>query len=264
MPSERASERNLLLWLWALILVITSVLLLLNNFLLLDFDVLQLWPLLLVALGLQVVLRGDLGLSWAGQNFGITRGSVEAGTLRANSGELDLRVRAVQREGRLIAGQYTARSRPELHADGNRAILTMLRGRTWLFSLADWDLTLADDLPWDLLLSTYLGEIEVDLRGLIIERAHIASGTGDIRMVGPDTPAGPISIRSTLGDIYLAVPENVEAAVFVHGGPLFGINVQSSRWEKRRDDLYVTPGIDDAIEPLEFTIRGTTGDLILS
>ncbi len=264
MSSDRASERNLLLWLWSLILVMLSVLLLLNNFLLLDFNVLQLWPLLLVGLGLQVLLRGDLGFSWAGQNFGITRGSVEAGTLRANSGELDLRVRALQREGRLIAGQYTARSRPELRADGNRAILTMLRGRTWLLSLADWDLTLAIDLPWNLLLSTYLGEIEVDMRGLIIEHAHIASGTGDIRMVGPDTPAGPIIIRSTLGDIYLAVPEHMEAAVFVYGGPLFGINVQNSRWEQRTENLYVTPGIDDAIDPLEFTVSGTTGDLILS
>ncbi|MFC1960897.1 sugar ABC transporter substrate-binding protein [Chloroflexota bacterium] len=167
-------RQRMTLGIWPVILVVAGVLLLLHNFLLIEFNVVQLWPLLLVALGLQVLLNGDLGISWAGKNFGITRGSVEAGTLRVNAGELDIQLQALKRPGRLIAGQYTARSRPALLADGNRAILTMDRSKTWWLSLADWQIELADDLPWNLLLSTSLGEITIDLRAIIIENGFIA------------------------------------------------------------------------------------------
>ncbi len=258
------AQRNLSLWLWSLVLVAVGVLLLLHNYLLLELDVLQFWPLLLIVLGAQAIIKGDLGFSWAGKSFGITRGSVEAGTICASSGELDMRIRALQREGHLIAGQYTARSRPDLRADDDRATLTMLRGKTWLFSLADWDFALAGDLPWDLLLSAYLGEIEVDMRGLVIDRARIATGFGDIRLVGPDNPASRIEARSTFGDIHLTVPDNMEAAVRLQGGPLFGVRLEGKRWRQRDRNHYVTPGYDTAIEPLEFVIGGTFGDLILS
>jgi len=258
------TQRNLTLWLWAVVLAVMGILLLLHNYLLLTFDVLQLWPLLLVAFGIQILVRGDLGFSWASKNFGITRGSVESGALRADSGELDLRVRVLQREGRLIAGQYTARSRPELEVTGNHTALTLLRGKTWLLSQANWDLGLAGDLPWDLLLSTYLGNIEVDMRGLIIGQAHVATGFGDIRMVVPDNPGGPIHVRSTFGDIYLAVPDNMEAALTVKGSSLFGIHLLNTRWQQYDDRRYATNGYDKAIDPLDLTVSGTFGDLFLS
>lgn len=256
--------RSLALWVWPLVLVVAGVLLLLNNYLLLEFDILQLWPLLLVALGLQVLLRGDLEFSRAGHNFGITRGSVQAGQLRANSGELDLRLRALEREGRLIAGQYTARSRPQLTVANEQATLIMQRGRTWPLSLADWDLALAQDLPWNLLLSTYLGEISVDLRGLIIERARLASGIGDLHAIAPDIPCGPLMLRSTFGDIHLTIPEHMEAAVTISPGPFFAARLQSDRWLPDGDHRYITPGYTSAEEPIDVTVSGTFGDLYLA
>jgi len=262
--NQQGTRQSLALWIWPVILIVAGVLLLLQNYLLLEFDVRQLWPLLLVFLGLQVILSGGLSLSRAGQNFGITRGSVEAGTLRVNSGELDLRLQLLQREGRLIAGQYTARSRPQLEAEGNRAILTMLRSRTWLLSLADWDLGLAGDLPWSLLVSSFLGQVDLDLRGLIIDGAQLSTGIGDLRVMGPDIPAGPITLQSTLGDVYLTVPPEMPAAVTVLAGPLFDIRLLDTRWQPDGERRYITSDYTEAIEPLEFTIHGTTGSLYLS
>ena len=259
-----SNQRNWMLWLWPLVLVAAGILLLLHNYLLLDFDVLQLWPVILIALGIQAIVRGDLGFSWATQTFGITRGSVESATLRANGGELDIHLRLIRREGRLIAGQYTAQSRPDLQVEGNHATLTMLRDHTWMFSLGDWDFALAGNLPWALSVSTHLGEIEADMRGLIIEQARLSTGIGDIHCVAPDTPAGPVELRSALGNIYLTVPERVEAAIQIKGGPMFGLRLQSDRWHVRDDRLVVTPGYDEEIEPLVLIVRGTFGDLILT
>src|SRR5260221_6235615 len=147
-----------------LLLIGTGVALLLRNFLLVEnFDLLQYWPALLVVAGLQLLLRGDIGITWQGQTFGITRGSVQSASLEAASGELDIKIRALRREGRLIAGQYSGRSRPSLSVRGDHAHLTLQRGQTWPFTWADWEIGLAKDLPWDLLISTYLGELDVDL-----------------------------------------------------------------------------------------------------
>ncbi len=262
--NRQGTQYGMALWIWPLVLIGGGVLLLLQNYLLLDFDVLQFWPVLLVALGLQIALSGDLSLSKASQNFGITRGSVESATLRANSGALDLRIQALQREGRLIAGQYTARSRPQLQAEGSHAILSMQRSKTWLLSLADWDFSLAKDLPWHLELSAYLGEIQVDMRGLVIGSARISSGIGDIHVIGPDTPAGPITLRSGLGHIHLTLSDRLPAAVTVQAGSLFDVHLESDRWLPDGERRYVTPDYAGAVDPLEFTIRGATGGLYLA
>src|SRR5215470_1016699 len=107
-----------------LLLIAIGVALLLKNFLLVEnLDLLQYWPVLLVLAGFQLMLRGDIGITWQGQTFGITRGSVESAALEASSGELDVKIRALRREGRLIAGQYSGRSRPNLSVSGDHAEL---------------------------------------------------------------------------------------------------------------------------------------------
>src|SRR5215468_9092119 len=162
-----------------LLLLVVGVVLLLKNFLFLvqfdqlkGVDVTRYWPVLLILLGVQLLIRGDIGLTWQGQSFGITRGSVQTASLEVSSGELDVKLRALRREGRLIAGQYTGRSRPDLVVRGDHARLKMQRGQTWPFSLADWEIGLAKDLPWDLLISAHLGELDIDMRGLQISQGH--------------------------------------------------------------------------------------------
>ena len=39
-----------------------------------------------------LLVRGDLGITWQSQTFGITRGSVQSATLEASSGELDVKM----------------------------------------------------------------------------------------------------------------------------------------------------------------------------
>lgn len=261
---RRAARQNLSFWVWPLVLIIAGILLLLRNYLLLDFDVWQLWPFVLIVLGVQIALGGDPG-NRAAQSFRVSRGSVEAATLQASSGDVDIRVNALEgQEGRLIAGQYTANSRPELATQDNRAIITMQRGKTWFLSLADWEIDLATDLPWEILASTYLGEISGDLRGLIIDRAHFATGLGDIRLITPDRPAGPLVFRSTLGNIHLTVPAGMEASLTIQAGPLFTVKIEDARWRSNGNRCYVTAGYASAVEPLDLVVVGTFGGLTLS
>ena len=213
-----------------LALVAVGIALLLNNFLLLSgFNVTALWPLLLVIAGAQILLRGDLLAGGEARTFGITRGSVESATLEVSAGEIDIAVRALQREGRLIAGQYAADSRPELLTADTHATLRLDRAATPWLSFSDWDVGLSPDLPWEVFISTSLGQARLDLSGVIVADAVIASGIGDIHVTTPQESLGAIQLRSALGNIHVSTPNGCGARITVRGGRLFSIHADGTR-----------------------------------
>ncbi|HRE49081.1 MAG TPA: DUF5668 domain-containing protein [Aggregatilineales bacterium] len=239
-------------------LVALGVVLLLGNFRLIDAGtILRFSPALLIVAGLQLLLRGDVGLTWQMQTFGITRGTVRTASLEASAGELDVKIRALRREGRLIAGQYTARSRPELETRGDHARLFMRRGAAWAFSLADWEVGLAKDLPWTLLISTHLGELDIDLANVRVNQADFATGFGDIRLILGDGIAGGVRASSTFGHITIVVPNEVEAVIRVADRPLARLQVDESRFLMVQPGLYATLGYREA-EGLIYCEVGST------
>lgn len=263
------SQPKRALWLWPPILIAAGVVLLLDNFLLLEVDLTPYWPILLVVLGIQLLLRGDIGFSWQTHTFGITRGSVQTASLEIESGELDVELRSLRKPGRLIAGQYTARSRPGLTVRNNHATLRMQRGQTWWLSLADWDVGLAQDLPWSLLVSSYLGRLDIDLRSLTIERAYISSGLGNVNVACPDQPAGPVFARSTFGDVRLSIPENCRTMIQVKAGPFARVRTDQSRFVSLKPGTYVTAANGDTLEPdmiadVTVTVQTVFGSIYIS
>lgn len=250
-------------FLWPLMLVIIGCLLLLNNFLLLSLEISDFVPYILVFIGLQLLWRGDIAPSWQADTFGITRGRVEEGLLEINGGEIDVHLQASQRPDRLIHGQYTARSRPSLQVRNNRALLRMQRSNTWLFSLADWDVHLAMNLNWSLLVSTHLGQLDIDMRALQIEHAYLASGMGDIRLICSDCMVGYVYARSALGDVRLAVPEGIPAIIYVKAGPLCRIIRHSRRYLEQPDYAIVTEEYDPEAPAIQITVSSTFGNIHL-
>ncbi len=246
------------LWLWPPVLIVGGVFLLLKNFLLIEFDVTPYWPVLLVAVGFQLLIRGDIAPSWQAHTFGITRGSVQSGGLEIESGELDVQLRNLRKPGRLIAGQYTARSRPGLVVRNNRATLRMQRGQTWWLSLADWDVGLAQDLPWEILVSSYLGRLEVDLRGLQIDRAYVSSGLGSVNVACSEEAKGPVYARSTFGDVRLTIPEHSHAVITVSPSPFGRVRINTSRFEQIEPGVYATVQSADAPAAPDLTIVAGT------
>jgi len=251
-------------WLWPVILIGVGVVLLLDNFLLLgDFNTVALLPLLLVVAGAQLLLRGDLFLNDAGRSFGITRGSVESATLEISSGEIDVDIRALQREGRLVAGQFAARSRPRLQVRENYTHLTLKRGDTPWFSLADWQIGVATDLPWQFLVSTFLGQVKLDLTHVITHDAVIATGFGDIDLVCPPEAFGTLYLRSTLGNIRVQTPRGYRTRIIVEGSRMFSVSADQYRYESPEPNLFLSTEADADAPPVTIHISGTFGDAYL-
>lgn len=258
------ATRGLLLW--SLALTALGVVLLLNNFLLISgFNVGTLWPLLLVIAGAVILLRGDIVPSDEARSFGITRGSVESAALEVSAGEIDVNVVGLQREGRLIAGQYAANSRPSLTVqDDNHANLRMDRAATPWLSFADWHVSLAKDVPWSLFVTTHLGQVQLDLSGVILQRGVIATGFGDVRVVCPEEAFEPLFVRSTLGNIHIIVPPGQRVQVRASGARTFRVHADAARYEAQGNGVYVTRDGEHSRPLVEIDISGTFGDAYLA
>ncbi len=257
--------------LWALVVMAGGVALLLDNFLLIELELAPYWPVVLVLVGLLVLVRGDIAPSWGAHTFGITRGSVESAAIEIESGEIDVQLQALRKSGRLVAGQYTARSRPGLSVRNNRARLTLHRGQTWWLSLADWDVGLAHDLPWEILMSSYLGRLDADLRGIQIERAYVASGLGDVSLACPARCRGELVARSSFGDVRVSVPPRSTAVVRTQTGPFGRVRADGGRFTEIASGVYASgdhAGLDagevEARADLVITVATTFGTIHLS
>ena len=253
------------IWLGSLALIALGVILLLNNFLLISgFNVTTLWPLLLVVGGAVILLRGDVLAGGEGRAFGITRGSVESATLEINAAEIDVTMRGLQREGRLIAGQFAANSRPALHVQGTHTFLKMDRAATSWLSFADWDINLAPDLPWQVLVSSSLGQVDLDLSGVIVQNGLIATGIGDIRLVVPEEAFEPIYVRSAAGTISVIAPTGSAVRISAQSGVFFKVNVDSNRYDQVETGVFVSKDADVSRQVIDIQVAGTFGDAYLA
>lgn len=254
-------------WVWSLALIAIGAVLLLNNFLLISgFNVLSLSPLLLVILGAVILLRGDLLSNGSGRTFGITRGSVESATLEITSGEIDVNLRALEAEGRLIAGQYAANSRPALSVQETHTFLKMDRSATPWLSFSNWEMGLAQDLPWQVLVSTSIGQVNLDLNNLIVQNGLISTGFGDIRFTCPKEAFEPIYLRSTVGNIILLAPQETNVRVYANASTFFRVRADENRFEEAESGIFITRNAQSrANSPfIEVYISGTFGDVYLA
>jgi hypothetical protein len=248
----------------SLALIALGVVLLLNNFLYFtSFSVNALLPLILVVVGAVILIRGDLLGGSSARPFGITRGSVEAGILEISAGAVDVKVRAMEREGRLIAGSFAHDARPQLVVSDNRAHLLFARSATPWHAFNDWSLELARDLPWSVYASTSIGRVQADLTGLIISDATLATGFGSIRLVCPQEAFQPLTVRSTLGNIQILTPHGIHTRIIVKGPRSFSTRFDPARYARGEDGAYESLEAERNAVPVIVNVCGTFGDLFL-
>lgn len=260
----KAQKQSRGTWFFPIILIIIGVVLLLNNFLLLgDFDATRLLPLILVAVGALVLLRGDIFANAQPRSFGITRGSVESGTLEIQAGEIDVNLRRLQRDGRLIAGQFASNSRPVLESIDTHANIFMHRRHTPWTAFNDWQVALAHDLPWQIYISSSMGQINADCAGLIIQDAVIATGISDIQFTCPQETLDTIHLQSALGNIHILTDVGQHVVVHVRKTRLFDVQVDANRFEEIEPNIYATHDADLGAPITHITVHGTFGNAYL-
>ncbi len=282
------------------ILIVVGIVLLLNNMgwtAVSVWDLLRLWPILLVAAGLELLIgqRSRLGsvlvlvvmlallagglwlLSSSGSAVG--PGGEQIGFPLEGSAwaEADigfgvgtLRIGSVADSGNLLEGTVELHRGERLERDAKVTGDTMsvrLRSRSdwpvpffgWEGDKA-WDLRLNREVPLKLEVDAGVGDVHVDLRRMNLSAFKLNTGVGRTVVVLPEDGRIEAKISGGVGDLVVQVPDGTEIRVRATTG-LGQVSVPSAYG--RQGERYVSPGYERAENRIDLTVENGIGRILI-
>lgn len=284
-----------------IVLIAAGVLLLLVRVGLFDwnvaFGVLQLWPLLLIAVGADILTQGRFraiiviaavvvgAVMWRVPAWSPVSGvAVDVQTIEypvddARRAEIDidhgigvLSIDDLARgDDALLIGTIATGRGETLDADyriddGVAELDLRSEQRGTGFTIGSrgqdrrWDLQVARDLPTELTIDTGVGESRLDLRDVTLTGFDLNAGVGEVYLVLPETGGFEATVDAGVGEVTVRIPREVEVFMQVETG-LGGVNVSGS-WIRDGDD-YRSEGYDGASanERVMLDISGGVGQI---
>lgn len=283
-----------------LILISIGLIFLLNNLGVLDWSIWaaiwRLWPILLVAAGLDILigsrsalgslivlvltvgllvggvflLAGDLGTGGAVSSELIRQpleGATEA-TVTVDPGIGWLRVSALPESAVLVDGQVALGMREGIEQDfavaGGKATYRLSTDRRsfgptlgWDDSRL-WDLGLARDVPLALEVELGAGRADLDLTGLTVSDLNADMGVGRFEVVLPREGDYTARIDAAIGSVAVVVPEGLE--VRVRASSPLGVRDLSDDY-RLQNGVYTSPGYDRADNRVDLEIELAIGKI---
>lgn len=285
------------------IMIGLGVVFLLNNLGLLSCGIwgalIRLWPILLVAAGLDLILGRRsiwgsllalvltfavlgvaLWLSGTGVGLGqqmrsedIVQGleGVERAELTIDPGIGALSVRADSDSTNLVEGTIDLARREELDrsytVDGDTGVF-VLRTRAEAFGpfavgwggQRSWELRLSPDVPLRLEAELGLGEMTLDLTGLEVEWLDVEQGLGQARITLPEEGRFEARIEGAIGQTIVVIPEGLAARVRLDTG----ITGRQIPGEYRcEEDVCTSPGYETADDHVDLEVGQAIGSLVI-
>jgi len=276
-----------------IILISLGVLFLLNNLGFIELNlwdvIMRFWPILLIAIGLDIligrrsawgaaiaavvvlaILAGGIVFfdnqaqwTYASENFEIPLGNVEEATISLDPGLGYLLVDALPNGSNvLLRGEIRPFSGEEIgktvDISGTRATIDL---RTEGVIVApffggwsdqpSWDLALHPEVATDLFVDFGVGKAELDLQDLQIGEIHVEQGLGQMILLLPSADNMDINLDGGIGEIRVVIPKDV--GVRLRAGVGIG-NVQVPSDFTRDGDFYLSPGYAAAENQIEMVI----------
>jgi len=189
------------------------------------------WPAGVIAIGLGLILLGDQVWRSETAPFSVPRGEAESAELRVSAGTADLQIGSTAEPGLLAIGELPPPKRPKVAADDQH--MTVRLEPLWglpSLSRARWCAALANDLPWQVSVSSSAGNLDLDLRALMPTHVRVRSVLGDVVLNLPAAGGSQLDIRLVFGDLTIDVPEDLGVKVVVQTGALADVERDERRF----------------------------------
>jgi hypothetical protein len=284
------------------ILIGLGVILLLNTLGLLAWSVweavFRLWPVLLIAVGLEIILNrlsvwGSLlalvltalvlaGMLWL-LGPDISTGQVVAGEeVRQALGEASraevliepgigwLSIEALPESANLVEGVVRAGRgqgvRRHFAVVGQTATFT-LRSEGEMFGpfigwgdQLGWELGLASGVPLDLKIELGAGRADLDLTGLTVDDLEVSMGIGQAIVTLPDEGRFQAKIEGAIGETVVVIPAGLEARIRVDTG--LAVSDLPDGYQQR-DDVYTSPDYASADNRVDLEVSQAIGKITI-
>jgi multisubunit Na+/H+ antiporter MnhB subunit len=274
---------------WPILLIGAGTFLLLNNFGPQSWiswtQIFQLWPILLIAFGIDLMFKGQTGWATAAGivlTVALIGGAIlitstgykisadyvdlrESYDLSVEDTEIDvslslgqLILSAESNQGVLIAGSITPSTKEENLEETQDRISYRLENNTPAFypHTARWELGITNELNLDLIVDNGMGEMFLDLEELNLVSLDVNQGVGRLVIRLPKTAAEDVLINQAIGTIHIQIPDNVMVTVDAQNG-LSRVNFPADF--ELRNGLYSSPGANRTNSELYITVEQAIG-----
>jgi hypothetical protein len=124
--------------------------------------------------------------------------------------------------------------------------------------VSKWDLILNDRVRWEMDVNSGVGDVRLDLSNLRVSDLNLHSGVGSVQVTLPGQGASQVRIDGGIGDINVTIPLGAQARFRVDRG-ISDLTV-GSRFE-RRGDYYETEGFSTAESFIDIEIDIGIGNI---
>ena len=215
----------------------------------------------LLALGLNVLIAGDLVITSASRPAS-TRSDVSRAILDVRAGLSNMDIRAGDDE-RLAGIRIGASSSPQITVVDGVAHLLIANRLSWLPTAANWRADLATNVLWDVNARSSIGHLDIDLRSVRVDSVSLRSYMGDIRLQCPRRGRTRLKLETSLGDVEVKVPPQAGALIKVSRGNMAVVSIIGSRFEQLDDNTFATLNVDEASAVAEISLSTRAGEVRL-
>lgn len=231
-------------------------------------QILQLWPILIIAVGIDIMFRGQSGwrsllgvvlsvvligaavlLAFQGLEIQANYTSVEERySSQAELAALDLHLSVGEfvlgsdsRSGNLISGSITpGNADSDLEERNGQLFYELTSSKPAIFPhTARWELDLTPELQLGLQVSNSVGEMLLDLGELKLDGLLVNQGVGRMVIELPETITDDVLLKQGVGVLEVEIPEDVRIAVDAQKGLT---RVKFPGDFELEDGYYTTPG----------------------
>jgi hypothetical protein len=284
------------------ILIALGIVFLLNNLGYLDWDIwdalLRLWPVLLIAIGLDLLIgrRSALGSAllvllvvggvgaaiwwmglWLPSSAAIATETISQPLNGARSATIDidmgagqLQVGALSESDNLVEGTVVPGGGQVLRdfsLDSDRATFKLRSQGSWGFPFGqrrsarmEWNVMFNRDIPLRLSIDTGAGQAKLDLARLQLSALDINLGVGQTHLTLPERGQLQAHINGGVGETTVIVPAGMAARIEATAG-LGQLQVLGNF--ERAGKLWISPGYDNASNRVELVVNGGIGQVTI-
>ena len=286
MIAEKKPNQNYTL---AIVLIAIGVLIMLMNFGTLNWfttlNVLQLWPLALIAVGIDIWTRGryrlmvvlaalgvGVGLYFSGgslltpvssEQIQQSLESASRATVTITSGVSELRVKGMDDSNNLISGKVDLaggeRAIKRFDKNGDAASYELRSewppGRAANVRNHLWDLALTRRIPLNLTIESGVGRSTLDLHDLQLSNLVINTGVGETNLILA-TGTYKANVSTGVGAITIQLPAGVATRIEIERG-LGAVNIRGDF--DKDEDVYTSPDYATTKNRIDLRVEGGVG-----
>ena len=249
-------------------------------------QIIQLWPILLIAVGIDIMFKGESGWNIL---FGVVLTVILVGgaiwiasteyqdspdysdihetysSIDVSGSEIDLSLgfgelilSSTSSKGVLIEGNITPGDIDKNFDDSGVKLSYKLENNEPAFYpyTSRWELGLADNLDLDLFVNNGAGEVFLALENLNLEDFEVNQGVGRMIVRLPEYSAEAVLIKQAVGTIQVVLPENINVIVDAQNGLS---NVDYPPGFELGNGYYASPGASRENADLNIVIEQAIG-----